>query len=124
MTMQDNQEIKADAGKLLPTLLFEGMPRALMLVVAVLSYGAQKYAAHSWKDVTENRYRDAKLRHWLDELAGLGMTDDESGLLHLAHEACNTLFILQMRLESLSPEEFQMMLKFNPPPQSHKLKAA
>ncbi|WP_206518518.1 dATP/dGTP diphosphohydrolase domain-containing protein [Mesorhizobium sp. M7A.F.Ca.CA.002.12.1.1] len=116
-----NQVFKADGGKLLPSLLMEGMPRALMLIVAVLSYGAQKYAAHSWKQVEEYRYKDAKLRHMFDELAGLGVSDPESGLLHLAHEACNILFLLEMRLSKLSSDEFQALLKFNPPPLGHKL---
>lgn len=116
-----NQEFKADAGKLMPSLLLEGMPRALMMVVAVLTYGAQKYEAHSWKQVEEYRYKDAKLRHMFDELAGLGITDAESGLLHLAHEACNTLFLLELRLADLSPEEFRNLLRFNPPPLDHKL---
>lgn len=116
-----NQQFKADGGKLLPSLLLEGMPRALMLIIAVLSYGAQKYEAHSWKRVEEYRYKDAKLRHMFDELAGLGISDPESGLLHQAHEACNVLFLLEKRLDKLSPEEFQKLLSFNPPPQAHKI---
>lgn len=115
-----NQKFKADVGKLKPTLLFEGMPRALYLVVAVLSYGAQKYEAHSWKDVEMYRYKDAKLRHWLDELAGLGAFDAESGLVHAAHEICNALFLLEDKLSKLSPEAFAEALKFNPPPTGHK----
>lgn len=116
-----NQQFKADAGKLLPSLLLEGMPRALMLIVAVLTYGAQKYEAHSWQRVAACRYKDAKLRHMFDELAGLGLTDPESGLLHAAHEICNALFILELKLKELSAEDFQALLRFNPPPQDHKV---
>lgn len=117
-----NQEFKADGNKLRPSLLFEGMPRALLLVIAVLEYGAQKYEAHSWKRVSAARYRDAGLRHMLTEMAGLGEKDAESGLIHLAHESCNALLQLQQKVDQLSPEEFQDLLKFNPPPQDHKQK--
>lgn len=121
MTLQNNdQKYKADAGKLRPELLFEGTPRALMLVSAVLSYGAQKYEAHSWKGVAADRYVAAKFRHMLEELAGLGAEDDESGLLHDAHEICNALFLLEMRVQGLSKTQFRKALKFNPPPQEHK----
>ncbi|WP_292363074.1 dATP/dGTP diphosphohydrolase domain-containing protein [Mesorhizobium sp.] len=120
----NNQEFKADGGKLLPSLLLEGMPRALLLIVAVLSYGAQKYEAHSWKRVEEYRYKDAKLRHMFDELAGLGITDPESGLLHLAHEACNILFLLEMKLMKLPADEFQQLLRFKAPPLDHKIAKA
>lgn len=116
----NNQLYKADGGKLQPRLLFEGVPRALLLVIAVLTYGAQKYEAHSWKAVEEYRYKDAKLRHMLDELAGLGISDDESGLLHAAHEVCNALFLLEKRVSALPAEAFVELLSFKEPPQSHK----
>lgn len=116
----NDQKFKADAGKLQPYLLMKGMPRALMLISAVLSYGAQKYEAHSWKKVAGDRYENAKIRHQLDALADLGDNDDESGLMHLAHEACNILFLLQQRVENLTPAEFKELLKFNPPPTGHK----
>lgn len=116
-----DQFYKADGGKLQPRLLFEGVPRALLLVIAVLTYGAQKYEAHSWKQVETYRYKDAKLRHMLDELAGLGISDDESGLLHAAHEVCNALFLLEKRVDSLPEEAFRDLLKFKEPPTAHKV---
>lgn len=115
------QKFKADAGKLRAALLFEGMPRSLLLAIAVLSYGAQKYEAHSWKNVDTERYRDAKFRHLLDMYIS-DPNDSESGLLHDAHELVNTMFILEQKLEGLSEEEFRGLLKFNPPPQKHKEK--
>lgn len=116
------QKFKADAGKLRAALLFEGMPRSLLLAIAVLSYGAQKYEAHSWKNVDTERYLDAKFRHLLNGLIGSNgwSVDDESGLLHDAHELVNTMFILEQKLEGLSEEGFRELLKFNPPPQGHK----
>lgn len=118
----NNQQFKADAGKLQARLLFEGVPRALLAIVAVLSYGAQKYEAHSWKNVQMARYRDAKFRHLLDEyLSDFDLKpDDESGLPHSFHEACNTLFLLEDSLSQLTEEEFRAVLSFNKPPQDHK----
>lgn len=128
-----SQEFKADAGKLQARLLFEGMPRALLALTAVLSYGAQKYEAHSWKNVSMDRYRDAKFRHLLEEYLSMtyaredgvtfeGVHDEESGLPHSFHEAINTMFLLEDSLAELSQEEFKEMLKFNKPPQDHKVK--
>src|SRR5690606_15219695 len=115
-----DQELKADGGKIKPALLIHGMPRALLAIAAVLTYGEQKYEADSWRQVTKDRWQNAKYRHLLSELAGLGESDLESGLLHAAHEACNQLILLQLRLDDLSPEEFQNLLKFKEPPQDHK----
>lgn len=120
ISANEGQKFKADAGKLRAGLLFEGMPRSLLMLAAVLSYGAQKYEAHSWKKVAGERYVDAKFRHLLNEMADLGLFDDESGLLHSAHELCNSMFILEQKLEKLSPEEFKKLLRFNKPPQDHK----
>lgn len=118
---EQEQKFKADAGKLRAALLFEGCPRSLLMAIAVLSYGAQKYEAHSWKNVDTERYRDAKFRHLLDMcLTGDYSLDEESGLLHDAHELVNTMFILEQKLESIDEETFRELLKFNPPPQGHK----
>lgn len=120
ISAEQGQKFKADAGKLRVSLLFEGMPRALLAISAVLSYGAQKYEAHSWKNVAPQRYEDAKYRHILDEKAGFGDRDGESGLLHEAHAACNVLFTLEQRLAGLSETEFKELMKFKEPPTSHK----
>ena len=119
MNSENSQKYKADAGKLRAALLFEGCPRSLLMACAVLSYGCQKYGAHSWKGVASERYKDAKFRHLLDmELPE--EKDPESNLLHDAHELVNTMFILEQKLDRLSLEEFRELLKFNPPPTSHK----
>lgn len=115
----NNQQFKADAGKLRPSLLFDGMPNALLAVTAVLSYGAQKYEAHSWKGVDMARYEDAKERHNLDRRTGEEY-DAESDLLHLSHEACNILFLLEDKLAKLTPAERKEVLRFNAPPTGHK----
>lgn len=113
--------IKADAGKLQMNLLFSGCPRSLLMMGAVLTYGAQKYSAHGWKNVETERYLDAKWRHALAEYAGLGDTDDESGIMHAAHELTNALFAFEQTLSEMSEPEFKAMLKFKEPPQEHKV---
>ena len=91
--------LKFDADKPRMELLIQGMPRALEAVGAVLTFGAEKYAAHSWKHVedNENRYWAAKSRHELARAKGEAR-DPETGLLHLAHEACNALFLLELAM--------------------------
>ena len=99
--------MKYDGGKPRMALLFDGVPRALEAVGQVLTFGAQKYAAHSWQTVPEapERYKSALLRHIIAVGKGEEL-DSESGLHHLAHAACNALFILELELrkrdESLS----------------------
>lgn len=114
-----DQHFKADAGKLRPSLLLFGMPRALTAVTAVLTYGAQKYEAHSWKNVDMARYEDALIRHQLDRIRG-EVNDPESGLSHLAHQACNNLFLLEDYMAHLTPGAYRRALQFNPPPTEHK----
>ena len=94
--------LKFDADKPRMELLMQGMPRALEEVGRVLTFGAQKYAAHSWKHVedNQNRYWAAKTRHELARAKG-EQHDPETGLLHLAHEACNALFLLELALMEL-----------------------
>lgn len=91
--------LKFDGDKPRPGLLIEGMPRALARVADVLTFGAKKYQAHSWKQVENGRerYNDAKVRHQLKQAEG-EIYDQESGIEHLAHEACNALFLLELAL--------------------------
>jgi hypothetical protein len=91
--------LKFDADKPRMELLIQGMPRALEAVGQVLTFGAQKYAAHSWQHVEDNhnRYWAAKIRHELARAKG-ETHDPETGLLHLAHEACNALFLLELAM--------------------------
>lgn len=88
-----DQTIKADAGKPQLTLV---PTEIITAIAAVRMYGARKYAGReSWRDVEPQRYRDALYRHWLAYLNGEA-NDEESGLPHLWHLACNAAFLIEM----------------------------
>lgn len=91
----ENQKVKADAGKLRPTLVPVDLIRA---VAEVRMYGNAKYpdgGPDNWKQVEPQRYKDALYRHWLAYLDG-EMVDMESGLPHLWHLACNVAFLIEL----------------------------
>lgn len=86
--------MKADEGKLKISLVPTEIIRA---VARVRMFGTEKYKdPENWRNVEKQRYKDALLRHilawWEDE----NSVDEESGLPHLAHAACNIAFILEM----------------------------
>lgn len=64
----------------------------------VRSYGIKKYNdPENWKKVEAERYKEALLRHCLKVWEkGINAKDEESGLLHLSHMACNIAFILEL----------------------------
>ena len=89
-----DQTAKADAGKPQLTLV----PRRILFDIArIREYGNNKYGdPENWRTVEPQRYRDAAFRHllaYLDDPAGV---DDESGLPHLWHLACNVAFLCEM----------------------------
>jgi hypothetical protein len=91
--------VKHDGGKPRADLLLD-LSGALLEVAKVLDYGAVKYAPGNWKRVEdrEARYSAAMMRHLL--AYGRGEVDDpETGLPHLAHLACNILFLLEIEKE-------------------------
>lgn len=92
-----DQAIKADAGKLELTLV----PRNIIREIArVRMYGTKKYAtAESWRSVHPSRYRDAAFRHFLAYLDDPRGVDEESGLPHLSHLACNIAFLIELKEE-------------------------
>jgi hypothetical protein len=79
----------------------QGCALALAGVVDVLTFGAKKYKAHSWKEVEngEERYRDAFYRH-LHAIERGEEFDPESGLPHWDHLLCNGNFLSQKYHES------------------------
>lgn len=75
-------------------------PRALTAVARVLTFGANKHGTSTWRHAftadhtaASLKYADAALRHIFAWLGG-EERDRESGEHHLAHVACNVLFIL------------------------------
>ena len=71
---------------------------ALQDVAAVLTYGTQKgYPESSWRHVArgKSRYMAAALRHLFARVSGEYM-DRESRLPHMAHFACNALFLCSL----------------------------
>lgn len=100
--MISNPGRKDDSGKAPWTLLMRGCGKALSQVVAVLQFGALKYAPDSWQRVpdAETRYRDALYRHLAEiEQHGSQSVDPETDLLHWSHVACNAMFLLHLAAE-------------------------
>lgn len=62
----------------------------------VLTHGATKYAAYDWRKLDNEegkaRVRAALERHWLAYKSG-EVYDPETGLPHLLHIGCNTMFL-------------------------------
>ena len=71
------------------------LPEFEQAVAKVLTMGAVKYAPNSWQNVPDakDRYYAALRRH-LNSWRKGERNDKESGLNHLAHVACNTMFLL------------------------------
>lgn len=92
-----DQQVKHDAGKLRLTLVPTEIIRA---IGRVRMYGVQKYTdPENWKRVEKERYRDAAFRHFLAYLDDPASVDEESGLKHLEHLACNIAFLCDLEKE-------------------------
>ena len=86
-----DQSAKADKGKLELSLV---NPELVKAVAEVRMYGTKKYGdSENWRKVEPKRYVDALYRHLLAYIEG-NEVDEESGLSHLAHMACNLSFLL------------------------------
>jgi hypothetical protein len=92
-----NQEAKFDSGKpqlrLVPTEITKCIAR-------VREYGTAKYKdPENWKKVEKERYIDAMYRHLLEYVKDNNSVDEESGLPHLWHLACNVAFLCEIENE-------------------------
>ena len=91
-----DQKAKADDGKAKLTLV----PRAIIWAIAAIrEYGNNKYpegGPDNWKKVDAQRYRDALYRHLMYYLDDPNGVDEESGLPHLWHLACNVAFLCEL----------------------------
>ena len=89
-----DQTAKADAGKLQITLV---PTRIIEDIAEVRMYGNRKYHdPNNWKQVEIERYRDALCRHLLAYIRDPESVDEESGIPHYKHMACNMAFICEM----------------------------
>lgn len=95
------QSAKADAGKLQLSLV----PTQIIRDIAqVRMYGCEKYKdPDNWKKVECQRYVDALYRHFLAFVDDPYSVDEESGIPHYKHMACNMAFICEM-MEGVSDD--------------------
>lgn len=91
-----DQTAKADAGKPRVSLV----PSAIVRCIAYIrDYGNNKYpegGKDNWKQVEPERYIDALYRHVLAFVEDPYSRDEESGLPHLWHAACNADFLCEL----------------------------
>lgn len=91
-----NDKNKADQGKLRLTLV----PLQIIREIAkVRMYGLEKYpetGRDGWREIGTERIQDAMCRHLLAYLEDPDGTDEESGLPHLSHLACNVAFLCEL----------------------------
>lgn len=89
---------KYDEGKLRFDLV---LPEFEEAVADILTLGAEKYEADSWKKVENgiDRYYAALRRHISAWRKGEKL-DPESGKHHLAHAACNIMFLMYLDEEN------------------------
>ena len=99
---ETNQNAKTDAGKPQLTLV----PRQILFDIAkVRALGVKKYGdPDNWKKVEIQRYRDAAFRHFMAYLDDPQGNDEESGLSHLAHLACNIAFLCELEKRGRTKE--------------------
>lgn len=94
MSNNNVPEAKLDQGK--PTLTLVPM-QILFDVARIREYGVKKYKdPENWKRVEIERYKNALFRHWIAYLNDPHGVDEESGLPHLWHAACNMAFLCEM----------------------------
>lgn len=91
---ENSQAAKRDEGKLQISLV----PMQIVRDIAeVRGFGLIKYSdPDNWKKVEKQRYIDAMLRHLLAYLEDTDGVDEESGIKHYKHVACNLAFICEM----------------------------
>lgn len=104
-----DQTAKADESKLELRLV----PREIIRnIAAVRMYGNAKYGdPENWRTVEPERYQDALYRHLLAYLDDPKGVDEESGLPHLWHLACNVAFLCEMEKRQSLQEVAREVIK-------------
>lgn len=93
--MIDNRGNRDNTGKPQLSMILEAR-HAMEGIAAVLEFGKKKYSRGNWrKGLTHAGICDSLLRHMSAYLAGED-TDNESGLPHVDHVACNAMFLSEM----------------------------
>lgn len=88
-----DQSAKADGGKPVLTLV---PVRILYDIAEVRAYGVRKYGdPENWRKVDMMRYVNALYRHLLKFIREPDGADEESGISHYKHMACNMAFICE-----------------------------
>lgn len=105
------QFAKSDNGKLRISLV----PMQIVRDIAeVRMYGDRKYhAPNNWCIIEKERYKDAMMRHFLAFLDDEDSIDEESGIPHYKHAACNLAFICEMKREDWN-ERKQYLIDHDP----------
>lgn len=78
-------------------------PQIIFDIAEVREYGNAKYPSggkDNWKQVSIDDYKDALLRHTLKYLQDPKGKDEESGIEHYKHMACNMAFICEKEKEN------------------------
>lgn len=96
-----NQKAKTDAGK--PRLSLVPL-QILYDIAAVREFAVNgKYKdPDNWKQVSVERYRDALMRHLCAYITNPAGKDEESGLPHLYHIACNVAFLCALEKNEIN----------------------
>ena len=79
--------------------------KALAEIAQTLSFGAEKYETHNWRDgFIWSRLEDAMLRHYAAYQNGEDI-DKESGISHLAHMCFCALVLLEHQLSDMGTDD-------------------
>jgi hypothetical protein len=97
--LKNGKGTKNDADKPMMNLL---VPEFIESVGVVLTLGAKKYSADNWKyNLETERIIAALYRHLIAYHKGEKL-DPETGVSHLAHIACNAMFLFWYDMEDAS----------------------
>lgn len=101
-----DQNAKRDEGKLQLSLV----PSQIIRDIAeVRMYGNKKYGnPENWRTVESKRYVDALYRHFLAFVDDPFSVDEESGIPHYKHMACNMAFLCEMMKDAVDPNCFNL----------------
>lgn len=99
-----DQSAKADAGKARISLV----PMQILTDIAeVREYGVQKYSdPDNWMRVELDRYIDAIGRHYIEFVRDPLSVDEESGIEHYKHIACNLAFVCEFLKDAGEDDDY------------------